>query len=114
MCGPFCSVPPIGTMIVVFPDWIRSCSSVQVSSSRNTVSEACAAGMANARRNKSRDALAIYRWNIGDDGGGHRAEDHDEPRGNRPECQQQKGHYADHEIGRSENGARPDRPVERR
>src|SRR5712692_6646814 len=38
MCGPFCSVPPIGTMTVVPPACIRSRISVQVSSSRNTVS----------------------------------------------------------------------------
>src|SRR5438132_12636672 len=38
MCGPFCSVPPIGTRIVVLPDFTRSRSSVQVSSSRNTES----------------------------------------------------------------------------
>src|SRR6516225_4373739 len=42
MCGPFCSVPPIGTMIVVFPDLTRSRSSVHVSSSRNTESGAWA------------------------------------------------------------------------
>ena len=37
MCGPFCSVPPVGTMIVVVPARIRSRTSVQVSSSRMTV-----------------------------------------------------------------------------
>ena len=42
MCGPFCSVPPIGTMTVVFPARIWSRSSVQVSSSRNTVAGAAA------------------------------------------------------------------------
>src|SRR5215470_13355345 len=38
MCGPFCSVPPVGRMIVVLPPRIASRTSVQVSSSRNTVS----------------------------------------------------------------------------
>src|SRR5262249_47329761 len=38
MWGPFCSVPPVGRMIVVLPDSMRSRTSVQVSSSRKTVS----------------------------------------------------------------------------
>src|SRR6266542_1940815 len=38
MCGPFCSVPPIGRIIVVFPVWTNVCSSGHVSSSRKTVS----------------------------------------------------------------------------
>src|SRR5262245_2755795 len=37
MCGPFCSVPPIGTRSVVLPDLTRSRSSVHVNSSRKTV-----------------------------------------------------------------------------
>ena len=42
MCGPFCSVPPIGMMTVVVPVRIRSCNSVHVSSSTNTVAAASA------------------------------------------------------------------------
>src|SRR3989442_11049765 len=42
ICGPFCSVPPIGTMMVVFPSWMTARSSIHVSSSRNTVSGGCA------------------------------------------------------------------------
>src|SRR5688572_3810381 len=38
MCGPFCSVPPVGMMIVVFPRAIASRTSIQVSSSRKTLS----------------------------------------------------------------------------
>src|SRR5437667_2876872 len=38
MCGPFCSVPPIGRIIVVFPAWTSARSSGHVSSSRKTVS----------------------------------------------------------------------------
>src|SRR6267378_1721031 len=38
MCGPFCSVPPIGRIIVVFPVWTSVRSSGHVSSSRKTVS----------------------------------------------------------------------------
>src|SRR6516164_1341901 len=45
MCPPFCSVPPIGTMIVVLPDLTRSRSSVHVSSSRNTESGAWASAL---------------------------------------------------------------------
>src|SRR5262249_24916832 len=49
MCGPFCSVPRIGTMIVVLPDLTRSRSSVHVNSSRNTVSPAWARALGCAR-----------------------------------------------------------------
>ena len=42
MCGPFCSVPPIGTRIVVLPARIASRSSGEVRSSRQTRGCACA------------------------------------------------------------------------
>src|ERR1051325_5548601 len=42
MCGPFCSVPPVGMMIVVLPAAMASRTSTHVMSSRNTVSGACA------------------------------------------------------------------------
>ena len=48
MCGPFCSVPPIGTMTVVFPARISLRSSVHVSSSTRTVEGAAASVSANA------------------------------------------------------------------
>src|SRR6188474_585193 len=38
MWGPFCSVPPVGTMTVVLPAAMRSRTSSQVSCSRKTVS----------------------------------------------------------------------------
>ena len=70
MCGPFCSVPPMGTMTLVFPDRTWSCNSVQVRSSRNTVLGvwACAPGGA-SRIHKSSRALFIARisYGIGDD-----------------------------------------------
>src|SRR5437667_2570162 len=50
MCGPFCSVPPIGTMIVVFPAWINARNSVHVSSSRKTASGGSANAGVTARR----------------------------------------------------------------
>src|SRR6266700_6299035 len=40
--GPFCSVPPVGMMMVVFPAAIRSRTSSQVSLSKKTVSGICA------------------------------------------------------------------------
>jgi hypothetical protein len=39
MNGPFCSVPPVGTMAVVLPAAIASRTSVQVRSSRNTLDD---------------------------------------------------------------------------
>ena len=56
MCGPFCSVPPIGTMTVVLPAWISSRSSVQVSSSRNTLGGAGAAATWDAAGRRGRKA----------------------------------------------------------
>src|SRR6202045_3282189 len=111
---PFCSVPPIGTMTVVLPARIWSRSSVQVSSSRNTVSEACAAGRPSNSKHKQRNSLAIQHRNAGDDGGGDRAKDHDQPGRHRPEHQQQESQNADREIGRAENRPRPHRLVKRR
>src|SRR5689334_20567527 len=43
MCGPFCSVPPIGTITVVIPASIAARNSVHVKSSRNTLSGVLAA-----------------------------------------------------------------------
>src|SRR5688572_3931632 len=37
MCGPFCSVPPVGMMMVVLPAAMASRTSIHVSSSRNTL-----------------------------------------------------------------------------
>ncbi len=62
MCGPFCSVPPIGRMTVVLPAATWSRSSVQVRSSTNTVGGGAASApdaasiRAHARR---RDAMKI-------------------------------------------------------
>src|SRR5262249_6007215 len=70
ICGPFCSVPPIGMMIVVLPERTRSRNSIQVSSSRNTVSAACAAGKPSNRKHRQRVRLDIQRRNTGDAGGG--------------------------------------------
>ena len=42
MCGPFCSVPPMGMMMMVFPALVASRTSVQVSSSRKTDFGPCA------------------------------------------------------------------------
>src|SRR4026209_813446 len=50
MWGPFCSVPPVGMMMVILPAAIASRHSTHVQSSRNTVSGACAtAGIGQAR-----------------------------------------------------------------
>src|SRR6202043_2347582 len=113
ICEPFCSVPPIGTMTVVLPARIWSRNSVQVSSSRNTLSDARAAATLSSRQHKQRNALAIQHRNAIDDGGGDRAKDHDQPRRHRPESQKQERQDADREIGRSEYRARPHRLVER-
>ncbi len=40
MCGPFCSVPPVGIMTVVFPASSAALTSVEVSLSRKT--DSCA------------------------------------------------------------------------
>src|SRR5262245_23699993 len=65
MCGPFCSVPPVGTMIVVLPERTRSRTSVQVRSSRNTLSGACAGTRAaHARATHSAAAVAADRMGI--------------------------------------------------
>src|SRR5437588_6357612 len=105
MWEPFCSVPPIGTITVVLPARIWSRNSVQVSSSRNTVSDAWTAAPPNNRKHKQRTSLAIQYRDTGHDGGGNGAKDHDQPRRHRPESQQQEGKKADLEIGRSENRA---------
>src|SRR5262245_60301923 len=68
MWGPFCSVPPIGTRIVVFPDLMTSRSSVQVSSSSWTVSGAWANAAAAVPRTSSTDTIdALARRMLPDD-----------------------------------------------
>src|SRR5688500_10751864 len=53
MCGPFCSVPPVGKMIVVLPALIASRTSVHVSSSMNTVSGTTAPATDEVSRQKT-------------------------------------------------------------
>src|SRR5271167_1261477 len=127
MCWPFCSVPPIGTMIVVLPDLTRSRSSVQVNSSRNTESAACAAVIPSNVASKSSGVLSItFPHEIalaskhsdklrqaGDDSCPDGAEDDNEPGRHSPQHQQQKSHDPDCEIGGREDRARPYRLVER-
>ena len=48
MCGPLCSVAPMGTMTVVLPAPVPARTSVQVRSSRNTDVGVCAAACAAA------------------------------------------------------------------
>src|SRR6185437_8791920 len=48
MCGPLCSVPPAGMMIVVVPDCSAAFTSVQVNSSSCTLGGAARAGTAAA------------------------------------------------------------------
>src|SRR5438128_12013690 len=78
MCEPFCSVPPIGTMTVVLPARIWSRNSVQVSSSRNTVSDAWATAAPNHREHKQRNSLAIPYRDTGNDDGGNGAKEQDQ------------------------------------
>src|SRR5262245_3001526 len=59
MCGPFCSVPPVGTISVVVPARTRSRTSVHVSSSSDTVSGTpAAASAAHARTAQQANAAA--------------------------------------------------------
>src|SRR5689334_19264607 len=61
MCGPFCSVPAVPTMIVVVPALIRSRTSAHVSSSSSTVSGGLPAGAvagADAGRCAEPDAMS--------------------------------------------------------
>src|SRR4029450_786468 len=44
MCGPFCSVPPVGMMTVVLPPAMASRTSIHVRSSRKTLSGCGTAG----------------------------------------------------------------------
>ena len=60
MCGPLCSIPPTGTMIVVVFDPISSRSSVQVNSSRSTVSGACANARPAQIRTRHIDAIQPF------------------------------------------------------
>src|SRR5512134_322283 len=67
MCGPFCSVPPMGTRTVVLPARIETASSGDVRSSRKTLAGACASAGAAAtskttisRRNVGRRMGAFY------------------------------------------------------
>src|SRR6185503_17986473 len=74
MCGPFCSVPPVGMMTVVLPAAMASRTSIQVKSSRKTLSlcgtdGACAADIgsryarATSRRTlTARMALLLDCW----------------------------------------------------
>src|SRR5262249_8966249 len=59
--GPLCSVPPIGTMIVVFPAAMAARSSVHVSSSRNTVSDCAAADVTSIVTNQTSDTNSMKR-----------------------------------------------------
>src|SRR5215472_13885201 len=128
MCGPFCSVPPIGTMIVVLPDLTRSRSSVQVSSSRNTEAGAWAgaAGIPITIASKRSQVLSIIlrremdRVSVGlrepeqirNDSRSGGAENDDEPGRHRPYRQQQKGHASDSKICWRKDRACPYRLVE--
>src|SRR4030095_7093288 len=60
MCGPFCSVPPIGRMIVVLPAATSARSSGHVSSSRKTVSGVCASAAATSRARTVRRAAEVF------------------------------------------------------
>src|SRR5215831_1237863 len=98
ICGPFCSVPPIGTMSVVLPERTRSRNSVQVSSSRKTVSKAHAGTAPTIRKKAHSHALNMQHRDGGGDRRGDCAENHDEPRRQRPDRQQQKRENADREV----------------
>src|SRR5690348_2129388 len=62
MCGPFCSVPPIGMMTVVAPAAMRAASSGEVSASRKTEAVASASAGPDAASSK-RSAQAHDRSN---------------------------------------------------
>jgi hypothetical protein len=61
MCGPFCSVPPIGTRIVVLPARIAAASSGDVRSSRKTLAGACASAVVDTASAATRSRRNVER-----------------------------------------------------
>src|SRR5450631_584691 len=74
MWGPFCSVPPMGTMMVVLPAWVASRTSIHVSSSRKTGRgwEAVSAKALTAAQQRSRKRRAVRCMGTHDSPGGPR------------------------------------------
>ncbi len=62
MCGPLCSVPPMGTSAVVLPARTSAASSGDVSSSMKTLSCACAAAANAAMKKASHARAAMALW----------------------------------------------------